>query len=239
MAADDKPLPSAEHARVGARLRTGTVDQRKWGPRTLDETLAQDHPARAIHALIGKLDLEDFYRRIGSRLGAVGAPAIDPRILLTLWFSRPSEGISSAREITELCRQHDAYRWLCRGVPVEYRTLSTFRETSGKLFDELITKMLALLMQHELVDLHRIAQDGTRVRASAGAASFRRQQTLEQLMTEARAHLERVTSEGHDPALGAPIRRGRLRHRKSGGLYSSLDIQLEAGFSGSSNEVAS
>ena len=65
--------------------------------------------------------------------------------------------------------------------------------------------------QHELVDLHRIAQDGTRVRASAGASSFRRGQTLEQLMIEARAHLERVSTEGHDPALGAMRRAARKR----------------------------
>jgi transposase len=161
------------------------------------------HPVRAIHAVIGKLDLEDFYRSVRSRMGDAGAPATDPKILLALWVFATSEGVSSARELADLCRHHDAYRWLCRGVRIEYRTLSGFRERSGKLFDELITKMLALLMQHDLVDLHRIAQDGTRVRASAGADSFRGGETLELLMLEARAHLERVTKDGHDSKLGA------------------------------------
>jgi hypothetical protein len=42
-----------------------------------------------------------------------------------------------------------------------------------------------------------------RLRASAGAASFRRGATLEELMQAARAHLQAVTREGHDPVLGA------------------------------------
>ena len=53
--------------------------------------------------------------------------------------------------------------------------------------------MLAVLMKQRLVDLSRIAQDGSRVRASAGAASFRREPTLQALMQQARAHLEAVT----------------------------------------------
>jgi hypothetical protein len=40
-------------------------------------------------------------------------------------------------------------------------------------------------MSHDLVDLMRVAQDGTRVRASAGASSFRKGTTLEALRQEA------------------------------------------------------
>ena len=39
--------------------------------------------------------------------------------------------------------------------------------------NELLTKILATLVNHGLVTLKRVAQDGLRVRASAGAASFR------------------------------------------------------------------
>jgi hypothetical protein len=43
-----------------------------------------------------------------------------------------------------------------------------------------------------LIDLDRIAQDGMRVRASAGAASFRRRATLERLLQEAQAEVQRL-----------------------------------------------
>ena len=67
----------------------------------------------------------------------------------------------------------------------------------------LVTQVLARLMKHDLIDLHRVAQDGTRIRASAGAASFRSGDTLERLMLEARAHLAEVTAAATDPALTA------------------------------------
>jgi Transposase DDE domain len=47
-----------------------------------------------------------------------------------------------------------------------------------------------VLRQRGLIDLDRIAQDGVRVRASAGAASFRRRETLERLLKEAQVELQ-------------------------------------------------
>jgi hypothetical protein len=58
-------------------------------------------------------------------------------------------------------------------------------------------------MKHDLIDLHRVTQDGTRIRASAGAASFRSGETLERLMLSARAHLVEITRAATDPALTA------------------------------------
>jgi len=114
-----------------------------------------------------------------------------------------SEGEGSGREIWRLTQLHAAYRWLCGGVAVGYHTLSDFRSQQGAVVNALITQVLALLMKQDLVVLSRVAQDGTRVRASAGAASFRREQTLQALMQEARTHLEAVTREAADPAISA------------------------------------
>ena len=122
-----------------------------------------------------------------------GASAIDPKILLGLWVCATSEGEGSGREIWRLTQMHAAYRWICGGVDVGYHTLTDFRSQQGAVVDALITQVLGLLMKQDLVDLSRVAQDGTRVRASAGAASFRREQTLQALMQEARTHLDVVT----------------------------------------------
>jgi transposase len=136
--------PKGTSARATARLRTGTRTQLEWGPRSLEDAVPLDHPVRAIDAVIEKLKL---------------------------WVYATSEGISSARELADLCLRHDVYRWLGSGVPIQYRCLSKFRIKCGRLFDDLVTQVLALLMQHSLIELHRIAQDGTRIRASAGAGS--------------------------------------------------------------------
>ena len=59
-----------------------------------------------------------------------------------------------------------------------YHRLNDFRSDHGDVFSELVTQRPARLMKYDLIDLHRVAQDGTRIRASAGAASFRSGETL-------------------------------------------------------------
>ncbi len=89
------------------------------------------------------------------------------------------------------------------GVAFRVRSGSLGRSQQGEIVNAPITQVLALLLKQHLVDLSRVAQDGTRVRASAGAASFRREPTWPALMADARAHLEQVTRAAADPAIGA------------------------------------
>src|SRR3990167_1117077 len=188
----------ASDPKRGARLREAHRDQLVWGPIDLGADVTDDDPVRSIWAVVERLDLAALYVPIEARDDVAGAPAIDPKILLAVWIYATSDGEGSAREIGRLTRMHAAYRWLCGGVAVGYHTLSDFRSQRGDVFDALVTQVLALLMKQDLVDLHRVAQDGTRVRASAGAGSFRRAETLEALMQQARDHLEAVTREAAD-----------------------------------------
>jgi transposase len=225
------PPPTAPAARPtpadpkrGARLREAERAQIAWGRIDLDAMLPEEHGARAIWAVVERLDLSALYAQIEARGDVAGAPAIDPPILLALWVYATSEGEGSARELWRLTQCHDAYRWLCGGVEVGYHTLSDFRSQQAAVIDGLITQVLAVLMQQELVDLRRVAQDGTRVRARAGASSFRRAQTLQALMEEARAHLETVTREAADPALSA--RRAAARQRGARDRLARLEAAL-------------
>jgi len=190
----------------------------------LDAMLPQDHAARAIWAVVERFDLTALYSQIEARGETAGAPAIDPKILLAVWVYATSDGQGSAREIWRLCEMHTAYRWLCGGVAIGYHTLSDFRSQQGEVFDDLLTQILARLMKHELIDLHRVAQDGTRVRADAGAASFRREQTLEALIKEAREHLTAVTREATDPAVTA--RQAAARKRGAEDRLARLEAAL-------------
>jgi len=224
-ASPPKPRPVGPDPKRGARLREAERSQISWGRIDLNATLSEDHPARTIWAVVERLDLSALYAQIQARDDGAGAPTIDPKILLALWVFATSEGEATAREIWRLTQMHDAYRWICGGVDVGYHTLSDFRSQQVKVVDELITQVLALLMKQDLVDLSRVAQDGTRVRASAGAGSFRKEQTLQELMAEARAHLEAVTKEGSDPAVTA--RRAAARKRGAQERLARLEAALQ------------
>ena len=93
------------------------------------------------------------------------------------------------------CREHDAYRSLCGGVPVDYHLLSDFRRDHQEAMNDLLTKIVATLMAGNLVTLKKIAQDGMRVRASAGSGSFRRKSRLEECLEAAQEQVERLVQE--------------------------------------------
>ena len=154
-------------------------------PARLEDLLPADHWARRLWDLVGSLDLTAFYAPIQVVEGGAGAAAIDPQILITLWLYATSQGVTSAREIDVLRVEHLAYIWICGGVALNYHTISDFRVDYAAELDELMTQVLAQLDRAGWVDLTTQAQDGMRVRASAGAASFRRQPTLEQALVQA------------------------------------------------------
>lgn len=158
----------------------------------LEATLEPEHPARCVWAFVECLDLSALYAEISAVEGRAGRPAIDPRILMALWLYATLEGVGSARALARLCEHHDAYRWLCGGVSVGYHRLSDFRVGHMEFLDEQLTHGVAVLVHQGLVELKRVAQDGMRVRASAGAASFRRRATLRRCQREARAQVERL-----------------------------------------------
>lgn len=161
----------------------------------LESLLPEGHRARSVWALVERLDLSAFYAAIAARGSAPGRPALDPRVLLTLWIYAVSEGVGSARHLSRLCERDDAYRWICGGLTPNYHALSSFRVEHGAKLDELLSQVVASLMNAKVVTLKRVAQDGTRVRASAGAGSFRRGTTLERCLEEAKAQVQALRAE--------------------------------------------
>ena len=198
-----------EQARV-VRPQRGQVE---WAPRDLEAVLPEDHPARAIWAYLERLDLSGFYRSIQAVLAGPGRSATDPQVLLALWLLATVEGVGSARQLSRLCECQDAYRWLRGGVPINYHMLADFRVAHQAALDDLLTQIIASLMAGGLVTLERVAQDGMRVRASAGAASFRREKGLKECLKDARAQVERLAGERERPDPGLSKRQQRARER--------------------------
>ena len=142
----------------------------------LESLLPSGHRARLVWGYVERQNLEGLYAGIKATEGGVGRAAIAPEILYALWLYATLEGVGHAREIARLTQSHDAYRWICGGVQVNYHTLADFRSLEGDALDDLLTDNVASLMAAGAVKLKTVAQDGMRVRASAGAASFRREE---------------------------------------------------------------
>ena len=167
--------------------RLETANRHQVGMRliSLDELLPEDHRARIVWEVAQTYDLGSFYTDIKAVEGQAGRPAIDPRLLLAVWLYATLEGVGSARALERLCQEHLAYQWLLGGVSVNYHTLADFRVEHESKLDQLLSQSVAVLMNEGLVNLEQTAQDGVRIRSSAGASSFRRKETLEDCLRKA------------------------------------------------------
>jgi len=208
-AGDDSPAP-APTPRPRLRLADRT---QLLPPMPLDDLLTDDHQARVVWRFVEGLDLTDLYARIRAVEGHPGRPPADPRLLTALWLGATLEGVGSARALDYLCTHHHAFRWLCGGVSVNYHSLADFRVQHLEFLDDLLTHSVAVLREQTLVDLNRVAQDGMRVRASAGAASFRRRPTLEECLTEATEQVQRLHAELEDDPGAGQRRQQQARAR--------------------------
>ena len=121
--------------------------------------------------------------------------------MLALWLYATLRGVGSARVLNGLCEQHVAFRWICGKVSTNHHTLSDFRTQHVALLDRLLTESAATLMAEGLVTLDRVAQDGIKVRASAGAASFHRKPSLQEALAAAEEQVAQLKKELEaDPA---------------------------------------
>ena len=164
--------PAAAAGVKTARVIMPNRTQIELRPMDLESLLPEGHSARLVWAWVERQDLSAMYAAIKVRQGGVGRSAIAPQILLGLWLYASLQGVGSARQLSRLVLEHDAYRWMSGGVQVNHHSLWDFRVAHGAALDELLSASLAALMTAGAVKLQCVAQDGVRVRASAGAASF-------------------------------------------------------------------
>jgi transposase len=175
-----------------SRRRLKPIDRKQLVLRPVDveRLIEDDHPARAMWELVGQLDLSQFYAPIKVVEGEAGRSATDPRLLISLWLYAYSRGVSSAREVSRLCQYEPGCQWLTGLEVINHHTLSDFRVDHKAALDELFTQLLGVLSAEGLVTLEQVMHDGTKVRANAGADTFRREERLRAHLDAARKQVE-------------------------------------------------
>lgn len=220
------PAGGPEKMRAPARMHTPERSQVEMIVAALDGLLPQDHQARVVWAFVERQDLSALYGEIRATQDRPGRAPIDPRLLMALWLNATLDGVGSARELARRSTEDLAYRWLCGGVSVNHHTLSDFRVGHGEFLDALLTRDVAALMSEGLVTLSRVAQDGMRVRAGAGASSYRRRPALEQCLEDARAQVGALRAQADEGASAVTARERAARERAARERLERLERAL-------------
>jgi transposase len=206
MAQQEQNAAQSASVQTAARLRTPERMQVHMVMQCVNDLVPASHQVRTVVAFVATLDLSAFFEPIKARIGHAGRDATHPMVLVCLWLYACIRGIGSARELARRCdpiEGNASFRFICGGVTVNHRMLSDFRVDHADALDKLFTQIVALMVNKGLVKVRRISQDGTRVRASAGAGSFSREETLEKLLEEAAKHVAELRKQLDDPELSA------------------------------------
>jgi transposase len=194
-------------------IRPINRQQMSWRAVDVERLIGEDHRARAIWTLVGRLDLQPFYDDIESSVEEGGRPAFDPHLLISLWVYAYSEGIGSAREVARRCEFDPAFQWLTGLEEVNYHTLASFRVEKQQELDELFTQLLGVLSAEGLITLEQVMQDGTKIKALASTRSYHREATIREHLERAR---QRVAEMGdpQDEEIRPQAKQARARARQ-------------------------
>ncbi len=134
----------------------------------LDDFVSPDDKCRIIVDIINHLNLNDFYEEYASR----GAPALDPAVMLAVWFFAYAEGITTSSRIEELCRRDMKYIYLSANLKPNRGSLNRFRKRHIDILPEYFRKIIEIaenrsvhdfsrIKVNELLLLEHIVKDGT------------------------------------------------------------------------------
>ena len=210
---------------MDTKIRIPHRDQVEMRCESLERMLTPDHPARAVWEFVANLDLTHWTSAIASKRGMAGAKALDPRVLVSLWIMATLDGIRSARELSRLTEHHMAYRWICGDEPVNYHSLSDFRNSDPAWLENLLAQTIAALMHAGAADLKKVAQDGMRVRASAvRRRRFGEKRRCENVWRKAKSRSRRIKEDqGETPATSREsAARERAVHERKARVEAAL-----------------
>jgi transposase len=195
-------------------IRRINREQMLWRAVDVEQLIGEDHPARAIWELVGRLDLEGFYAGIECSEEEGGRPAYDPRLLISLWIYAYSQGIGAAREVARRCEWEPALQWLTGCETVNYHTLSSFRVEHREELDELFTQVLGLMSAEGRITLEQVVQDGTKIKAQAASDSFQGEAKIAEHLERARRRVREMGEPDAEPKPSRVEQAGRRARRE-------------------------
>jgi transposase len=204
--------------------RLASIDRSQLLLHTLDveRLIDEDHSARSIWHLVGRMDLSLYHARIAALEGRAGRDHTAPQLLISLWLYAYSQGISSAREVARQCAYEPGFAWLCGLQPISHRTLSGFRSDHKEALESLFVQVVGMLSAEGLITMQRVTLDGTKIKANASGNTFRRKEKIEAHLALAREQVQKMNEQAAEEEKTAK-RQSAARRRAARQRVSRLE----------------
>ena len=143
-------------------LRDDTINQQLLIPLDLRDLIPKDHPCFFIKNVVDTMDFTEIHKKYE---GKPGESAYSRAMLLRVTLMGAFDGGLSSRELEEQVNTNIAYMYLAGMQKPDFRTFARFKQHHGDLINQAFIKSIEIAREADLIKLHKIAFDGTKIKA--------------------------------------------------------------------------
>lgn len=178
-------------------LRDDTINQTMLVPMGLRNLIPEDHPCYFIKNVVDQIDCSQANRVFADKPGEFAYPR---ELLLRLILMSVFDGGLSSREIERKTRTDIAYMYLAGMQHPSYRTIARFKVDYPDLIDESFKTTIKIAKEEDLVKIHHVSLDGTKIKAKTSMNKLTNEQQLKIMKQHLKESIE--LDEEEDMELG-------------------------------------
>ena len=172
---------------------------------SLDDLVPKNHLVRKLDKA---LDFSFIYDEVEHLYSKIGAPSVDPVVLIKIVMLQHTFGITSMRQTIKEIEVNVAYRWFI-GYSLDEKIphFSTFGKNyerkfkHSNVFESIFTNILGQAMDKGLINPTEVFVDSTHIKANANKKKFEKDEI-------------EVTSKRYQDLLDIEINKDRVIHGK-------------------------
>lgn len=146
-------------------------------PRSLEEWVPREHPARFVRDFVGELALETL--GLKTFPGKEGRPHYAPDMLLTVWLYGWMTRVRSSRGLEKACFESMPFIWLTGNNHPDHNTLWRFFRDNKKALRKLFKLIVEVAVKNDLVGFALHALDGSKILAASSMDTALHQKGLQ------------------------------------------------------------
>ena len=178
-------------------LRDDTINQTMLVPMDLRNLIPEDHPCYFIKNVVDQIDCSQANRVFADKPGEFAYPR---ELLFRLILMSVFDGGLSSREIERKTRTDIAYMYLAGMQHPSYRTIARFKVDYPDLIDESFKTTIKIAKEEDLVKIHHVSLDGTKIKAKTSMNKLTNEQQLKIMKQHLKESIE--LDEEEDMELG-------------------------------------